>query len=73
MLLSLLEGYDVEATLKRMAGGLAFEDLRNRMLNVFGKFIQKLGMFPGTEDEWDIPLDKISENNNLYCLRKLSL
>jgi hypothetical protein len=39
LLLSLLEGYDVEETLKRMAGGLAFEDLRNRMLNVFGKFI----------------------------------
>jgi hypothetical protein len=68
MLLSLLEGSDNKETLEKMVSTIVFDDLKNRMLNVFGKFLIKLGEFPmmklremGKEDsDAELPLSKLS-------------
>jgi len=42
MLLSLLEGSDNRETLNRMVSTLVFADLKDRMVNVFGKFLDSI-------------------------------
>ena len=52
-----------------MVSTLVFDDIKNRMLNVFGKFLHKLGEFPMKRllsmgksiDDAEIPISKLSK------------
>ena len=46
MIISLLEGEEDIEILQRMNFSLQIEDLKNRMLNVFGKFLVNIKLFP---------------------------
>ena len=51
MLTSLLEGEEDLEILQRMNFSLQIDDLKDRMLNVFGNFLIKLEIFP--MKDWD--------------------
>lgn len=46
LLLSLLEGAENSVILTRMANTIMFNAVKDRMVNVFGKFLHRLDIFP---------------------------
>ena len=50
LLTSLLEGKEDKDILSKMAFSLQIPELKNRMLNVFGKFLLQLGLLKLQED-----------------------
>lgn len=80
MLLSLLEGeLDIEI-LQKMSFSLQMPDIKDRILNVFGMFLQQLNLFPkyiiekGDDDEDSQPLlAKLSEKHGGNVLANVSI
>lgn len=48
MLVSILEGEQDLEILQKMAFSLSIEDMKERLLNVFGVFLHKLKLYPIT-------------------------
>jgi len=66
MLLSLLEGGEDIEILQKMAFSLSINDMKDRMVNVFGNFLVKIdlmpkGRLPTGEDYGSMPLSKLSK------------
>ena len=66
MIISLLEGEEDIEILSRMNFSLQIEDLKNRMLNVFGTFLVNLKLFPYHQ----LTKDQNIENINLAKISK---
>lgn len=80
LLISLLEGKNNNFILNKMTNSLSFVELKDRMLNVFGKFLKRIDLFPNkkvqNEEEELMPLHKLSKssvNHKYQILRDLSL
>jgi hypothetical protein len=83
LLVSLLEGEQDLEILSKMSVSLAFEDIKDRLLDVFGTFIHKLGKYPRDQlnkSEGQTPentplsrLSKESKTNKFNCLIDVSV
>lgn len=74
LLTSLLEGEEDLEILSRMNFALHIDDLKNRMLNVFGNFLIKLDIFPIKDwDSSDKNLSTLSKENNGNVLNNVSV
>lgn len=78
MLLSLLEGEQDIEILQKMSFSLSVEDLKERLVNVFGNFLHKLKLYPlnliqpGQRPE-SVPLNVLSKANKDNCLAAVSI
>lgn len=78
MLVSLLEGEQDLEILQKMSFSLSVEDLKERLVNVFGLFLHRLKLYPlnklseGQTPE-NTPLINISKANDSNCLASVSL
>lgn len=75
---SLLEGEQDLEIISKMAFSLQIEDLKERLVNVFGVFLHKLKLFPvnhlepGQTPE-NTPLSKVSKAKDNNCLSEISI
>lgn len=65
---SLLEGSQKDSVITQMATTLQFDDIKNRMLNVFGMFLKDLNLFDSLplknpEADRHTPLSKLSADS----------
>lgn len=78
MLLSLLEGEQDIEILSKMAFSLSMPDIKDRMLNVFGVFLNELNLYPINKlKEDETPeltlLSKLSSQNGFNVLVDVSI
>ena len=78
MLVALLEGESDLEILGKMSLSLSYEDLKDRLLNVFGVFLHKIKLYPtfklleGQTPE-NTPLTILSKAYNNNCLGSVSI
>jgi hypothetical protein len=78
MLVSLLEGESDFEILQKMAFSLSIEDMKERLVNVFGVFLHKLKLYPvnllelGQSPE-STPLNQLSKARDHNCLANVSI
>jgi len=78
MLVSLLEGEQDIEILQKMAFSLSIDDLKERLVNVFGVFLHKLKLYPvnllepGQSPE-TMPLNQLSKAKENNCLASVSI
>ena len=74
MLTSLVEGSEDTEIIGKMCFSLQIGDLKNRMLNVFGNYLDEIGMYPDVDEEDDNkPTSTHSEKCEYNFLGKVSM
>ena len=78
MLVSLLEGEQDLEILQKMSFSLSAEDLKERFLNVFGRFLHRLKLFPVNKLSKEqmpetTPLAVLSKQHDNNCLSAVSI